>query len=234
MRPRALAAVPALCVLALCAHAAHAELVSRSGRFAGAEIDYRVVLPPGYDSARAYPMVLVFTGGGQEIEAAQNTLEIDWRAEAEKRGYIVVSPAAPGGDLFFEGGDRVFPAFLDAMRKTYNVAGKIHIAGHSNGGLSAFHIAARYPAYFSTVTGYPGLLQDPKAEPMAPLKPLCLYMHVGERDAEWRQAMQQQSQQMAAEGYRIRLTVEKNQSHRLKAPELDLSRRLFDEIESCR
>jgi hypothetical protein len=38
---------------------------------------------------------------------------------------------------------------------------------------------------------------------------------------------------MSAEGYRIRFTVEPNQTHRLKAPEIGLSKRLFDEIESC-
>ena len=36
--------------------------------------------------------------------------------------------------------------------------GKMHVAGHSNGGLSAFHVASKYPNYFATVTGYPGLL----------------------------------------------------------------------------
>ena len=164
---------PALAVLALALAAgpARAEILSRNGRFAGTTVDYKVLLPPGYDAAKAYPVVLVFTGGAQGLEAAENTLKVDWQGEAEKRGYIVVSPAAPDGQLFFQDGDRVFPAFLDMIRTTWKTAGKIHIAGHSNGGLSAFHIAAKYPAYFSTVTGYPGLYQDnPEAEYPAALK----------------------------------------------------------------
>jgi len=232
MRSRAIAA--ALALSALCT-AGHAAIVGKSGRFAGTEVDYKVSLPPGYSPQKAYPVVLVFTGGGQALQAAETTVAVDWQVEADRRGYVVISPAAPGGELFFEGGDRVFPAFLDMILKDYKVAGKIHIAGHSNGGLSAFHLAARYPSYFSTVTGYPGLWQDnPEAEFPASLKGLCLYMHVGDMDTDWRSAMEQQAREAGAAGYRIKITVEKNQTHRLKAPELNLSKRLFDEIESCR
>ena len=227
--------IGAVLALSLASGAAHAEMLSKTGRFAGTEVEYKVLLPPGYNPAKAYPVVLVFTGGGQAIGAAENTILTDWKPEADKRGYIVISPAAPGGDLFFQGGDRVFPAFLDMIAKDYKVAGKLHIAGHSNGGLSAFHIAAKYPAYFSTVTGYPGLWQDnPEAEYPAALKPMCLFMHVGDMDDDWRRAMQQQVSEIVGIGYRIKITVEKNQTHRLKAAELDLPKRLFDEIESCK
>ena len=216
------------------AGAARAEIVSKRGKVGGLQIDYKVSLPPGYSADKAYPLVLVFTGGGQALQAAQNTIEVDWRAEADKRGYIVVSPGAPGGALFFQGGDVAFPAFLDTIRKDYKVAGKIHIAGHSNGGLSAFHIAAKYPAYFSTVTGYPGLYEDAQGSPMTKLKPLCLYMHSGSLDPEWSGAMQEQSAEMRRDGYKIKYTLENGQPHRLKAPEINLSNRLFDEIESCK
>jgi poly(3-hydroxybutyrate) depolymerase len=221
--------------LAFFAGPATAEILSKSGEFARTTVEYKVLLPPGYDGAKPHPVVLVFTGGAQGIEAAENTLKADWQAEAEERGYVVISPAAPDGELFFQEGDKVFPAFLDMIRKDYKVAGKIHIAGHSNGGLSAFHIAAKYPQYFSTVTGYPGLYQDnPEADYPAALKGLCLYMHAGDMDPEWRGAMAQEAKAMSAEGFRIKMTVEPNSMHRLKAAELGLSKRLFDEIESCR
>ena len=47
-------------------------------------------------------------------------------------------------------------------------------------------------------------------------------------------SMEAEARDISGQGYRIKLTVEKNQTHRLKAPELGLSKRLFDEIESCR
>jgi hypothetical protein len=46
-------------------------------------------------------------------------------------------------------------------------------------------------------------------------------------------AMQGEAKDLEGKGFRIRITVEKNQVHRLKAQEINLSSRLFDEIESC-
>ena len=216
------------------AQPATAEMIAKSGTFGGLNVSYRVVLPSGYDGARALPAVLVFTGGGQAMPGVEGTLEADWRKEAERRGYIIVSPASPDGSLFFEAGDRIFPEFLDQILKDYKVQGKLHIAGHSNGGLSAFHVAAKYPQYFSTVTGYPGLLEGPDTAKVQVLKPMCIFMHVGDRDPGWMSGMQTQAEEMRKNGFKIRIAVEKNQVHRLKAQEINLSPRLYDEIESCK
>jgi poly(3-hydroxybutyrate) depolymerase len=213
---------------------AHAELIEKTGTFGGLKLTYKVVLPDGYDTSRAYPMVLVFTGGPQTLQMAGNTLESDWRKEGERRGYILVSPGTPNGSLFFEGADRVFPEFLEQLLRDFNVkGGKLHVAGHSNGGLSAFHVAARYPQYFTTLTGYPGLLDGADVGKMTALKPMCVFMHVGDQDGGWMTSMQRQADDLKKQGFRIQFTVEKNQVHRLKAGEIDLSRRLFEEIESC-
>lgn len=223
----------ALMLLVAWPQRARGEVLEKTGTFAGLRVTYKVVLPAGYDASRTYPLVLVFTGGPQTLQIATGTIDADWRAEAERRGYIVVAPASPNGELFFEGADRIFPSFLDQMLRDYRV-GKVHVAGHSNGGLSAFHIAARYPKYFSTVIGYPGLLDGPDKALANAIKDRCLFMHVGDRDSGWMPAMQEEAKDLASRGFHIQITVEKNQVHRLKAQEIDLSRRLFDEIESCR
>lgn len=214
---------------------AAAELIERSGTFGGLKVTYKVVLPNGYEAGKPYPVILVFTGGPQQLQGAQRTLDADWRAEAERRGYVVVSPGTPNGSLFFEDADRIFPEFLDFLRREYRPAGgRLHVAGHSNGGTSAFHVAALHPSYFATVTGYPGLLQGPAASRAAALKGTCLFMHVGDRDPGWRGAMERQAAELKRDGHRIALTVEPNQVHRLRAGEIDLSRRLFDQIAGCR
>ena len=230
---RVTVAAATILLLTVAARSTTAEVLEKTGTFAGLRVTYKVVLPNGYEPSKTYPLVLVFTGGPQTLQIATSTVEADWRAEAERRGYIVVAPASPNGELFFEGADRIFPAFLDQMLRDYHV-GKVHVAGHSNGGLSAFHIAARYPKYFATVTGYPGLLDGPDAAHANTIKDKCLFMHVGDRDSGWMPAMQEQAKDLSSRGFRIRISVEKNQVHRLKASEIDLSRRLFDEIESCR
>jgi poly(3-hydroxybutyrate) depolymerase len=213
---------------------AAAEMIEKTGTFGGLKLTYKVLLPPGYEADTTYPAVLVFTGGPQSLQMAERTLDVDWRQEAERRGYIVISPGTPDGSLFFEGADRVFPAFLDQILRDYRVAGgKLHVAGHSNGGLSAFHVAALYPQYFATVTGYPGLLGAGDLSRASGIKPLCIFMHVGDRDDGWRGAMQQQADSLARQGYRIRIAVEEDQVHRLNAPAINLSPRLFDQIEGC-
>jgi len=210
-------------------------MIEKHGTFGGLNVTYKVVLPDGFDPARAYPAVLVFTGGPQTLQMAGNTLEADWRREGERRGYLLFSPGTPDGSLFFEGADRIFPEFLDRILHDYKIAGgKLHVAGHSNGGLSAFHVAARYPQYFTTLTGYPGLLDGPDQAKAGAIKPMCVFMHVGDRDSGWMPAMQEQAAALKRQGFRIQIAVEKNQVHRLKAAEINLSARLFDEIESCK
>lgn len=223
--------------LVSCAAHASAEMVEKTGRFGGLPVTYKVLLPAPYDAARTYPVVLVFTGGAQQLRGAENTINADWRGEAEKRGYIIISPGSPDGSVFFrekEAG-RIFPEFLDMIVRDYKVApGRLHIAGHSNGGLTAYYVASTYPKYFATVLGYPGLLNgEADASRVQALKPLCLFMHVGDQDSEWMTAMQRQADGLLRRGFTIKYTVEKNQAHRLRTQEINLSSRLFDEIESC-
>ena len=88
---------------------------------------------------------------------------------------------------------------------------------------------------FLDMTGYPGLLngqRDPSR--LQALKPMCLFMHVGDQDGPWLTAMQEQAGNMRRQGFKIQYAVEKNQVHRLRAQEINLSPRLFDQIESCR
>ena len=184
----------------------------------------------GFDPARPYPAVLVFGGGPQTVRMPRTEAE-RWRSEAERRSYIVVSPATPDGSLFFEAADRIFPSFIEMILHSYKVAGRMHIAGLSNGGISAFHVAARYPQYFSTLTGYPGLLDGGDVRLASAIKPMCIFMHAGDRDTSWRSALEAQSKELAARGFSVRFGVEKNEDHVIRA--VDLAARMFDEIERC-
>jgi poly(3-hydroxybutyrate) depolymerase len=176
--------------------------------------------------------VLHFAGGPQTLEIVERSLEADWRANAEQRGYIVVSPAATDGRLYFEEGARIFPAFIDHILKSYRVAGgKLHATGHSNGGLSAYHIAALYPQYFVSVTGYPGQLNISPSDRLAALARLCLYMHVGEQDTSWLRSMQGQYSLLKERGANIQFTIEKGQGHRLDVRKDNLADRLMTELE---
>jgi len=204
----------------------------KSVEIAGVTVHYKVILPKDYDAVKAYPAVLAFPPGSQGMDMVMTTVQRNWAAEAEKRGYIVVVPAAPGGQLFFEGGSRVFPGFLEQILKEYKIQdAKFHIAGMSNGGISAFQIATSYPQYFWTVTGFPGYLEDPTPSRVNALAKMCINMHVGELDSGWLQDMQEQAKQFRAKGYTVSFTVEKGQNHVIGTLTGDGAARLFDEIE---
>src|SRR5207302_6688778 len=127
------------------------------------------------------------------------------------------------------GGDRIFPDFLDQMLREYKIeGGKFHVAGPSNGGLSAFHIASMYPRYFRSVTGFPGYLREESEAKLNALKPLCLYMHVGERDLEWQMPMQRQSDLLRENGFHVRFTIEPDQGHGIQTLTGDGAGRLFE------
>lgn len=218
-------------VFFLCGNAG-AEVITKTGAFGGLQINYRVVLPDGYDPERAYPLVLAFAGGSQQMRTVNSALENHWIDEAERRGYIIVSPEAPGGQLFFAGGAAVFPDFLDQILRDYRVEGdKLHIAGRSNGGISAFHVAASYPEYFRSLTGFPGFLQQPTDARIEALRSLCMYMHVGENDPGWLRGMREQSEMFRQRGFQVRFTVEEGQGHGLNSLAGDGSKRLFDQLE---
>src|SRR5438552_4053571 len=111
---------------------AHADVRDLTKKVAGTTVHYKVVLPTGYDAAKPYPAILAFGGGPQTMNSVDSVLTRNLRPEAEKRGYIVVGVAAPDGQLFFEGGERIIPEFLKAMLADYKIQdGKFHIAGPS-------------------------------------------------------------------------------------------------------
>lgn len=173
---------------------AAAEVQDKTATVNGLTLHYKVVLPPNFDPNKAYPAVLAFPPGGQDMEMVQATLSGNFRAQAEARGYIVIEPAAPNGMLFFSGGERVFPAFLSKLTSDYKILdNKFNAAGNSNGGLSAFLIAAKYPQFFRSVTGFPGFLEDPTPEQMKALGTMCIHMFAGELDSGWPEAMRDQA-----------------------------------------
>lgn len=212
--------------------AALAKVIDQDATIAGLPLHYKVVLPKDYDASKASPAVLAFPPGGQGMDMVQVTLVQNWAGEAQKRGYIVIIPAAPNGRLFFEDGARVFPEFLNKLLHDYKIRdNKFHIAGMSNGGISAFFIAAAYPSFFSSVTGFPGYLPDASPERLKMLSNLCVHMHVGELDTGWLNAMQKQATDLRAVGIKARFSIEKGEQHVIGALTGEGAVRLFDEIE---
>jgi len=226
----------ALAVALFVAQPVYAELIEKTSRAGGTTVHYKVVLPGGYDAAKAYPGILVFGGGPQTMNVVDNVLNRNFRAEAEKRGYIVIAPAAPDDQLFFESGARIFPDFLKTVLAAYKIEGnKFHVAGPSNGGIAAFHVAAANPQYFLSVTAFPGYMWQPNPAKLQAISKMCVFMYVGEQDQYmWHGEMKQEAEFLRSKGTVARYTVEKGQPHRLDTLAGVNAGRLFDGFEETR
>lgn len=213
-----------------------AELVEKTKKVGGMTVQYKVVLPNGYDPAKAYPAILALGGGPQTMNTVDAILTRNFRAEAEKRGYIVVAPAAPNGELFFEDGARIFPEFLKMTLADYKIQdNKFHIAGPSNGGIAAFHVAAANPQYFLSVTAFPGYMWEPSNAKLQAISKMCVFMYVGELDEYmWHGEMKKEAEFLRSKGTVARYTVEKGQPHRMETLAGASAGRLFDGFEETK
>src|SRR5882672_5904995 len=97
------------------------EVLDKTKKIGSTTVHYKVILPNQYNPAKAYPGVLAFGGGPQTMEVVDGTIRRFWRQQAEQRGYLMVLPAAPDGALFFEGGERIFPEFMDKILAEYKI-----------------------------------------------------------------------------------------------------------------
>jgi predicted peptidase len=235
MRDTIITATLALTALFL-ADSARANVLHQSTRIGTMRVEYEVVLPDHYDAQRTYPTILAFGGGPQTMDVVERMVDHTFRDQAQKRGYIVVMPAAPNGQLFFEGGERIFPAFLHQILSTYKVeGGKLMAAGASNGGISAFYIASLYPRYFRSITAFPGYLPDPTPARLDAISEMCLHMFVGQNDElGFGTPMGEEEQVFRQRGFALTYSVEKGQPHRIATLSGAGAARLFDQFDSDR
>jgi len=213
-----------------------ADVLDETTTVGGTTVHYKVVLPKNYDPGKTYPGVLGFGGGPQTMNVVDNVITRNFRDEAEKRGYIVVVPAAPNDELFFEGGERIFPEFLKQILATYKIRdNKFHIAGPSNGGISAFYVASLNSDYFLSITAFPGYLWEETPAHVQAISKMCISMFVGELDPMgWQPLMQKQTAEFRAKGMNATYTVEKGQPHRLDTLAGANAGRLFDLFEQAK
>jgi predicted peptidase len=210
-----------------------AEVIEKTKTVADTTVQYKVVLPNDYDPAKAYPAILAFGGGPQTMNTVDGILARNFRTEAEGRGYIVVAPAAPEDDLFFEDGARIFPEFLKMILVDYKIRdNKFHVAGPSNGGIAALHVAAANPQYFLSATAFPGYMWQPSAAKLRAISKMCVFMYVGEFDPYmWHGEMRRETEILRSMGTLARYSVEQGQPHRLDTLAGANAGRLFDGFE---
>ena len=178
-------------------------------------LEYAVVEPAGFDPNRIYPALLAMPPGSQDRATTAAVLSRVWVDAARARGWIVVSPVAPHGVLFFNGSETFVPALLDRLEKRYHVeGGKWQLAGVSNGGLSAFRIAVLNPSRFASVTVFPGFAGDHDVQTkLASLKSIPVTMFVGGDDTSWVAGTQETAARLRAAGGTATVEIRRGEGH---------------------
>ncbi|MFQ5670504.1 MAG: nuclear transport factor 2 family protein [Acidobacteriota bacterium] len=181
----------------------------------GSELQYALVLPDGYDPRRTYPALLALPPGPQTREMVEAGLNLYWGRDAARHGWLVVSPVAPGGRLFFQGPERLIPPLLDRIQDEFKIeGGKFHLAGVSNGGRSAFRVALNWPGRFHTLTVLPGF--PPAEEDFARLERLRgipVHLFAGGEDRVWVRQETRTQQRLEQLGFDVTLEVFPGEGH---------------------
>lgn len=146
-------------------------------------LNFAVILPEQYDPAQSYPVLLALPPGEQAMSQVNWAIDIYYISQSIQRNWIVVSPAAVGGIKYFEGSEIYIPRLLEWVEERYSVEGeKYHIAGISNGGVSAFHIGIMYPEEFQSLTVFPGGPLEEDERYLNHLVEMPITMYVGALD----------------------------------------------------
>src|SRR5262249_37073634 len=118
---------------------------------------YRLFIPPAYDKARQYPLILWLHGAGsvgndnrKQISGASLRGTHTWIAPQVQAKYpaFVLAPQSRGGAW-----DADFPAVLElltSLEKEFNIdTSRIYIAGQSMGGFGTWHFITEKPDLFA-------------------------------------------------------------------------------------
>jgi len=179
----------------------------------GTEVTYGLILPDGFDASREYPVLLTLPGGRQTV-GTMTSIAKSFAPEALMRGWVVITPAAPGGTLFFRGSETYIPEILDQLAWIQPEGGQYHLAGVSNGGKSAFRIAALNPSIFTSLLVFPGFPDsDADKAAFSEIANLKVAMFVGSLDVNWLNEMTKTRDTLESLGASVSLDIREGEGH---------------------
>jgi predicted peptidase len=181
----------------------------------GTQIPFALVLPAGFQPGDEHPILLALPPGSQGQEEVDAGLARYWKAEALERGWVVVSPVAPQGELYFEGSQRYLPELLDYVATVVRPeGGRFHLAGISNGGLSAFKVATENPELFRSLLALPGHPPDGESqEGLGRIAATRVWMLVGSEDEDWRESAEATGERLQELRADATVTILEGQGH---------------------
>lgn len=185
----------------------------------GTPLDVTILLPPGWTSGGTHPALLALPPGDQSDAAVEAVLDRYFTVDATAAaGWVVVTATAPDRAAD-EGGRRLFYQdtaplieLVDLIEAvTAPEGGLWHVAGPSNGGLSAFRFALDHPERTRSVIGLPGYPTDPGAADALASVPISMF--VGENDESWSTPMTAFAAELTAIGTSVQIDVRPGENH---------------------
>ena len=157
-----------------------------------------------------------------------------YAAEAQRLGWVVVSPAAPDGVRFFDGSETLLPGFVDWI-ETWVVpeGGAPHVIGPSNGGISSFRYAIANPDRAQSVVVFPGFPRgDADRAALGNIADIPVRLYAGETDTQWVENGETTFATLTELGGDVELTVFDGEAHFPESTRNGVV--LFEELESFR
>ncbi|GBE24403.1 hypothetical protein BMS3Bbin02_00674 [bacterium BMS3Bbin02] len=199
----------------------------------GTQITYGLILPEDFDPAQQYPVLLALPPGGQTVELMVSVAQETYLDEALSRGWVVITPAAPDGVLFFQGSEEYIPELLDQNSWIKPEGDRYHIAGVSNGGRSVFRITSLNPELFRSALVFPGFPDDPSdSAALSELAKIPVAMFVGGDDPGWIAPMNETRDTLESLGGSVTLEVRTGEGHIMTS--LSDGVDIFDFLDSAR
>lgn len=202
----------------------------------GTAVTYALVVPDGAieQSQQPFPTLLAFPPGGQDRNLVEFGLDEYWLEQARSRGWIVISPVAPNGELFFQGSELLIPGLLAEVAATYPPeADLVHVAGISNGGVSSFRIAALYPDSVASLVALPGFPNNDGDLRALDSAEFPITMWAGETDTRWVEGMLAVEARLEPLGKNVSATVVPGAGHVIAADD-DFVSEIWAALESAR
>jgi predicted esterase len=114
---------------------------------------FRIFVPSHYEPANAFPLVVVLHGGGGDENGMLDGHGGLVKKNAERRGYVVVSPSGRGPFGAYRGksGQDVLDV-LDLTEQCYSIdPQRIYMTGHSMGGMGTISLGFDHPHRFAAL-----------------------------------------------------------------------------------
>ncbi len=180
----------------------------------GTVIDYGLILPEGFDPSSEYPVLLALPPGGQGISLAMSVAETTYLPQALERGWVVITPAAPDGILFFQGSESYIEELLGTVSWIEPEDGRYHVSGISNGGRSAFAVVSLDPDRYTSMVVFPGYPDTPDDEgALEGIAEIPVSMFVGGEDPGWIGPMTTTRDTLESLGASVSLEIREGEGH---------------------